>query len=111
VSEFLQERITSPKEIKRIAEALGVTVQAVSSYKNGTAHPKTENLIKIAEYYGVSLDYIVGLSSVKSLDASVQVIGNATGLTEKAINVLRGLNERDTRVISKMIEAFEEKHE
>ncbi len=57
LARFLRERVSDPQ---KLADYLKCTVQAVNQYKNGTAFPKVENLILIAEYYGVSLDELVG---------------------------------------------------
>ena len=37
-----------------VADALGVSRQAVSKWENGTADPSTSNLLKLAKLYGVS---------------------------------------------------------
>lgn len=59
LARFLRERVNDPQ---RLAKHLGCSIQAVNQYKNGTAFPKVENLILIAEFYGVSLDELVGNS-------------------------------------------------
>ena len=37
-----------------VAEALGVSRQAISKWENGTSDPSTSNLIAIAKLYGIS---------------------------------------------------------
>ena len=37
-----------------VAEAMGVSRQAVSKWENGTADPSTSNLLKLAKLYGIS---------------------------------------------------------
>ena len=37
-----------------VAEAMGVTRQAVSKWENGTADPSTSNLLKLAKLYGIT---------------------------------------------------------
>ena len=46
------------KEIsqEKLAEMVGVSRQAVTKWENGNANPDTENLIRLAEIFGVSLD-------------------------------------------------------
>ena len=44
-----------------VANALGVTVGNVQKFEYGTAKPKLENVIKLADFFNVSLDYLVGL--------------------------------------------------
>lgn len=43
-----------------VANALGVTVGNVQKFEYGTARPKLENVIKLADFFNVSLDYLVG---------------------------------------------------
>lgn len=45
---------------KNIAEAIGVTVGNLQKFEYGTARPKLENIIKLADFFNVSLDYLVG---------------------------------------------------
>lgn len=43
-----------------VAEHLGVSTQAYSSYETGTREPSLEILSKLADYFGVSVDEILG---------------------------------------------------
>lgn len=42
-----------------LAEALDVSRQAISKWELGTAVPSTENLIRLAQLYGVPVDHLV----------------------------------------------------
>lgn len=42
------------------AEKYGVTRQAIQKWESGAVVPELENLIRISQLFGVSLDYIVG---------------------------------------------------
>ena len=75
-----------------LADHLGCSVQAINQYKQGIAYPKMENLIKIAAFYGVSLDYLCGLSPARSPDANIQAAVKALGLSEGAVDFLMSLN-------------------
>ena len=91
---FLQDHLpVGSSKIKELADYLHCSVQAVNQYKQGTAFPKTENLIKIALFFGCSLDYLIGLSDVKTPDASIQAICEYTGLSEDAVRQLHLNNE------------------
>lgn len=46
-----------------LANALGVTKQSVSNWENDNILPSIEMLIKIAEYFNVSTDYLLGRSN------------------------------------------------
>jgi len=42
-----------------VAEALGVSRQAVSKWENGTSDPSTSNLIALAKLYDISAEDLV----------------------------------------------------
>ena len=46
--------------MKRLGEIINVSEAAVSQYENGKRQPDYETLRKIADYFGVSTDYLLG---------------------------------------------------
>ena len=62
---ILNERLKKLRAVKnvtqqRVADELGVTVGNVQKFEYGTARPKLDNVIKIADFFDVSIDYLVG---------------------------------------------------
>ncbi|MPM70684.1 hypothetical protein SDC9_117641 [bioreactor metagenome] len=51
---------------KDLAAMLTIKPSAISKYEKGIAQPSIPTLIKIAEIFHVSMDYLLGLSSVKN---------------------------------------------
>jgi transcriptional regulator with XRE-family HTH domain len=51
----------------KLAEVLGITAQALSYYVNGR-EPNFDLLCDIADYYGITTDYLLGLSEYKNFD-------------------------------------------
>ncbi len=47
---------------KEIAAILNVSQNTYSQYENGIIELTAENLIKLADFYGVSVDYLLGRS-------------------------------------------------
>lgn len=45
---------------KEIAQDLGISQSAMAYYKSGKTLPGAEHLIKLADYFGVSTDYLLG---------------------------------------------------
>lgn len=68
-----------------LAEYLGVSSVAIGQYYNGDALPSMDNLIKIAQYFNVSTDYLLGLTDVKSTDADLKRTCEYTGLSEDIV--------------------------
>lgn len=61
--ELLQEKgITA----YRVSKDTGVTQTTLSDWKTGRAVPKTATLQKIADYFGVTLDWLCGNSDTRS---------------------------------------------
>ena len=74
----------------KLAEFVGCTRQAISLYATGQSTPDIDILLKIAEYFKVSTDYLLGLSGdIKTTDIEIRRICEITGLSEKAIRNLQ----------------------
>lgn len=52
----------------KMGEILGVTRRTICNYESGVYYPDFKNLLFIAEYFQVSLDYLVGWSDKREID-------------------------------------------
>lgn len=60
LGEVLREERTRCKMTQEfVAEALGVSRQAVSKWENGSSDPSTSNLLALAKLYGVSAEELL----------------------------------------------------
>lgn len=50
---------------EKLAELLGISRQAVTKWESGKGNPDTENLIRLSEIFGVSLDELCGKEAEK----------------------------------------------
>lgn len=57
-----------------IADKINCSVQAISSYEKGTKQPSRETLNKIADFYGVTTDYLLGREEETELPAYIMKI-------------------------------------
>lgn len=53
---------------RQISVDLGITQQAYSRYERGDREPDLEMLCKLADYYGVTVDYLIGHDSKSIMD-------------------------------------------
>lgn len=53
-----------------LAQKIAVSKQAVSNWENNNIQPSIDMLLKIADYFGVSTDYLLGRNNDCSLDVS-----------------------------------------
>lgn len=75
-----------------LAKAIGKTRQTVSQYANGISEPSYEALIKIANFFCVSTDFLLGISPYQTTDKNQEFICKYTGLGEKSVKLLHNLN-------------------
>ena len=60
-SERLQElKVKRNIMQKDVAEAIGVPLRTYQRYEYGEREPQLSTLIRIADFYGVALDYLAG---------------------------------------------------
>lgn len=80
---------------KKIELKTGVSLSKATISKFENCHDlsgvKIINLIAIANYYGVSIDYLLGRTDSKSLNYSERELEDKTGLSNKAIKKLSQL--------------------
>lgn len=70
---------------------------------------RAEYVIALADFYGVSTDYLLGLSDVPSNNADIQAAGETTGLTVEAIQHLermKNMTPELSAVLSVFLENF-----
>ena len=60
-----------------LGKSLGVPKQCISNWENDNILPSIEMLIKIAKYFNVSTDYLLGLCNTSSI--------NVEGLADKEL--------------------------
>ncbi|MBR3715711.1 MAG: helix-turn-helix transcriptional regulator [Clostridia bacterium] len=68
-----------------LAEECGVARQAVSQWRDGNTRPDILSLHKIAEFYHVSSDFLLGLTDVSIWDTEMKEVCEYTGLSENAV--------------------------
>lgn len=87
----LSELIAKNDNAKELEHFLRVSPQAISQYKNGESRPSLDNICKIADFYKVTVDFLLGRTSVDSTDYDIQRVHEYTGLSSNAIIALNNL--------------------
>lgn len=82
------ERIRKDRKVSQatLGEELGLTQQMISSYEKDTSSPNIEVLTKIAEYFNISIDNLVGYVPSKA---------NITSAEARFLRYFETLNEID----------------
>ncbi len=75
-----------------MAKKLGLTKPTVNKYENGGTFPPVHVLLKYAEKFHVSMDYLCGRCA--ATDAKNYPISRELGLTDEAIETLKYINNK-----------------
>lgn len=96
-------------DVSALKDYLGVSAQAINQYRLGISRPSLENLCKIADFYGVSVDYLLGRIDIPNTDLNMQEVHKLTGLSVGAIAKLNNISMENQKtafsdIISLLIE-------
>lgn len=88
---ILSERIKMLREEvhltqSQLAEKLDIATSSISQYENGDRVPSDDIKIKIAKYFDVSLDFLIGLSDIRNPYVFFTLSEYFKSLTEEEIN-------------------------
>lgn len=76
-----------------LANYLGVKRQTISQYLNGSTLPQLEKMYLLANFFNVSVDYLMGFVNAESVDIYDKKISQIIGLNDEAINNLKTTNK------------------
>ena len=81
------------KKRQEVADDLGISRSSLEYYEKNKRKPDIEVLTKIADYYNVSADYLLGRTNAETTDKDLRFICEYTGLSENAITTLSELHD------------------
>jgi len=91
----LRNQIGKPQGVA--ADEMGISHTALNNYEKGLRRPKYDSLKKIADYYGVTIDYLLGEEETEP-EYSPQ--------TQVLLQTLKGASEEEIAQAVKIIEAL-----
>lgn len=101
LKELREERNITQKEL---ADKLYLTNKSICAYEKNLANPKIDTLIELADFFGCSIDYLVGRETEDSI---IVVSGDNFDENEKKlIDLFRQLNTNNRDLLYKIAEAL-----
>lgn len=97
-----QLRIRHGISQKQLACEVGVSQQSINKYENHNIEPDIATLIRIADYFHTSVDYLVGHCE-SSAEAEILPANEMTRAEAVFLNRYRRLNSRQKRSIELVI--------
>lgn len=93
-----------------VAQALNVVPSAISKYELGRNYPEYDTLLKIADFYGVNLDYLFGRTTIRSSIRELEEqVTTRDGMIP--IDLLFQLNEEDKELVRRLLVSLSNKPE
>lgn len=87
------------ESLEKIAKYLNVTIQTISNYETEKRDMTPDTILKLAEYFNVSTDYLLGKSDIRNPEEIKKIpFANAGGLDTK------GLDEEDIKELQRQID-------
>ena len=71
---------------QELADKLKITRQSLSLYEKAERTINIELLARIADFFNVSTDYLMGRTDTATMNEDIQTACKITGLSEEAIN-------------------------
>lgn len=88
-----------------ISKFLGVTYQTIYKYEKDIAVPPADAIVKLAEYFNVSTDYLLGRTNIPNIDEPVAIAAS----TKNGID-LSEVDDEDKEAIMRFIEMAKNKN-
>lgn len=95
--------------ITQIASEIGITRQSLNQYVSGKSEPNYVTLIEIANYFGVTTDYLLGRTEETNIDLELNAISEYTGLSSSCCKTLhdklisKDISPNETKILSDFI--------
>lgn len=78
----------SDKTLREISKETNIPASSLSGYQNGKAEPQLSAIIKLANYFNVTTDYLLGRTEVPTIDATTRAVCDYTGLSQDVVERL-----------------------
>ena len=101
------ERLLQTHNVKAyaVAKATGISQGLLSEYKSGKKEPSIPNLQKLADYFGVTVDDLLGNKNSPAEDGEADMVAT-TPAERELLRLLRSFPEEDQARILAAIETL-----
>ena len=86
-----------------LGKAIGKQRQTIGTYTTGQSKPDSESVARIAQFFDVSADWLLGISDSRSSNADIREFAKITGLSEIALNQILIANQIEQKELILMV--------
>lgn len=92
---------------RELAENIGVSQQSINKYENHNIEPDIETLIRMAEYFDTSVDYLIGYSTIRRRIESVSAY-DLNREEASMMDAFRLLSRKQRKAVAALLDSFRE---
>lgn len=90
---------------KALADVIGVSQQSINKYENHNIEPDIETMIRLADYFNTSVDFLIGHTDIPHKIEPVHPC-DLNNKEAAIVNGYRRLTEKQRQSVELMIDAF-----
>ena len=98
-----EARLNAGLSQKEVSKIIKISAPTISQWEAGIIHPLQSNLIKLADLYGVSTDYLLGKEDKKK-EPSGQQAERLNPKAQALIERIESLSPREVQTLEKLID-------
>ena len=91
---------------QQLADVILVSQQSINKYENHNVEPDIETLIKIADFFNVSLDYLVGRTDIREMVEKTKT-SDLSDSEAYMVSRYRKLSDKQKKCIITLAESYE----
>lgn len=95
---LLQLRTEKRLSQSKLAKQIGISPATIGYYENGDRLPDIDIVARIASFFGVTADYLLGFSNARTTERNMKTACEITGLSEESIKNI----QKTERTLDKM---------
>lgn len=88
-----------------LANVIGCSQQSINKYENHNIEPDIDTLIRIADYFETSVDFLIGHTAIRQKIEPMQTF-SLNEVEGKMIASYRSLNAKQRRAVEAVIESY-----
>ena len=94
-------RLTTKYNQSQIAEKLGIPTTTYATYEQNKATPSESMIIKMADFFGCSVDYLIGHET-----SGIMHLDSFTPTQKEIVELFPSLNEENSRLVKSYIQGL-----
>lgn len=100
---FKSLRVSNNLSTNQVAKNIGVSLRTYQNYENGSTEMTYETLTKTADFFGCSVDYLLGHQT-----KNIVYLDSLTENQKEAFSLIKTLNDKETAKVIGYIERIKD---